>query len=167
MNLQPFDPLPAVKMLLKHGVRFVVIGGWAGRLHGSPSITNDLDICHERTRDNLERLASALQELKATLRGAPRDVPFQLDALTLEAGDHFTFETTAGALDILGRPAGSQGYEELSANAEPKDLDGVEVKVASVADLIRMKQAAGRPRDLVEAEILGALQEEIDKRESE
>lgn len=127
--------------------------------------TFDLDICYARDDENLERLASALQELKAKLRGAPEDVPFILDAKTLKMGDHFTFSTTVGALDCLGTPSGTRGYDDLDRVAEERDLNGLTVKVASIDDLIRMKRAAGRPKDLVQAEVLGALREEIEKGE--
>lgn len=131
-------------------------------LHGSPSMTNDLDICHSRSPENLKRLAGALVELGAKLRGAPDDVPFLLDELTLAAGQNFTFSTTAGALDCLATPSGSQGYEELATNAVEVDLDGLIVRVVGLNDLIRMKRAAGRPKDLIELEILGALRDEIE-----
>jgi hypothetical protein len=125
-------------------------------------MTNDLDICYSRDRENLERLANALIDLKAKLRGAPEDVPFLLDPRTLAAGANFTCNTTAGALDCLAFPAGVKGFDELAANAEEIDLDGLRVQVAALNDLIRMKRAAGRPKDLVEVEILGALRDEIE-----
>src|SRR5687767_11802147 len=105
-----FDPLELLRALAEHGVEFVLIGGVASRLHGSPSVTRDLDICHSRTHENLERLAVALRGLGARLRGVDEDVPFILDARTLEAGGNFTFSTDAGALDILACPAGVGGY---------------------------------------------------------
>ncbi len=160
----PFDPLRSLRVLTDHDVRFVMIGGFAVRLHGSPTVTNDLDICYARDRENLERLALALRELRARLRGAPQGVRFRLEAETFAAGDHFTFETEAGNLDVLGAPAGVRAMEELERTAVVMDLDGLLVRVASIDDLIRMKQAAGRPKDLIEAEVLGALREELDSR---
>jgi hypothetical protein len=71
MRLRPFDPERLLETLLRHRVRFVIIGGFAGRLFGSPSLTNDLDICYARDRKNLTALSSALLELHATLRDAP------------------------------------------------------------------------------------------------
>jgi hypothetical protein len=163
MSTRAFDPAAAIRVLQKHGVRFVVIGGLAGRLWGSPSITNDLDICYARDRQNLARLAAALKELKARLRGVPPNIPFLLDARTLEAGDHFTLETRAGNLDLLGFPAGSGGFDPLlRTSAEMEITRGLRVRVASVEDLIKMKRAAGRPKDLIEVEILSALQDEIE-----
>jgi hypothetical protein len=161
-----FDPIRALKVLARHGVRFVIIGGYAGRFWGSNTITNDLDICYARDKKNFEALASALRELGARLRGAPSDVPFLLDAKTLEAGDHFTFETNAGNLDCLGTPQGSQGYLDLIQGATAMDLEGIRVSVLALEDLIRLKRAAGRPKDRVELEILGALREEIEKMKS-
>jgi len=123
-----FDPLRALRTLSRHDVRYVVIGGLGARLHGSPSVTNDTDVCCQRAPANLERLAAALRQLHAGLRGADGDAPFQLDA---------------------------------------KTLDGLTVAVASIEDLISMKRAAGRPKDLIEVEVLGALRDEVAQRARE
>jgi hypothetical protein len=82
--------------------------------------------------------------------------------MTLRAGDHFTFTTTAGSLDCLGTPAGTQGFADLEASATDEDLGRLVVRVASLDDLIRMKRAAGRPKDLIEVEWLSALRDELD-----
>lgn len=163
MTEQSFDPRSALESLTDHGVRFVLIGGLAARLHGSPSVTGDTDICYDRSPENLERLATALTELDAQLRGAPDDVPFILDARTLAAGAHFTFLTRAGSVDCLGTPAGIEGFDALYRDAVEMSFERMVIPVASIDDLIRMKQAAGRPKDLIEVEILGALREEIDR----
>lgn len=163
MDVAPFDPVRALKVLTAHGVRFVAIGGFAARLWGSPSITNDLDICYARDRRNLNALAAALRELHASLRGVAEPVSFRLDARTLEAGDHFTFVTDAGNLDCLGTPAGSGGFNQIMRAAAELDLEEVKVHVAALDDLIRMKRAAGRAKDLIEVEVLSALRDEIDR----
>jgi hypothetical protein len=157
-----FDPVLALQTLHRHGVRFVVIGGIGARLHGSPTVTRDTDICYERSPENLERLAEALEDLGARLRGVDEDVPFLLDAKTLGAGDHFTFRTRAGDFDVLGTPAGVHGFDELAERATPFDIDGITVLVASIDDLIRMKRAAGRAKDLIEVEVLAAVRDEIE-----
>ncbi len=161
-----FRPAAALEALLEHRVRFVLIGGLAARLHGSPSITGDIDVCYARDVANLERLTDALRELGARLRGAPPDVPFVLDSRSLEMSDSFTFDTTAGKLDILGTPKGTTGFDELNANAVKMHFDLMTIRVASIDDLMRMKRAAGRPQDLKELEILGALRDEIENRRS-
>jgi hypothetical protein len=163
----PFDPLTAFRVLLSHQVRFVLIGGYAAALRGSPVITGDLDLCYARDRGNLERLASALHELHARMRGpgVPDDLPFRPDAETLEAGDHFTFQTSTGALDIMGAPRGTTGFKDLDAQATEIDVGDVTVRVASLDDLIRMKQRAARPKDLIHLEWLQALRQEIEREE--
>lgn len=158
-----FDPLLALRTLLEHDVRFVLIGGYAGALRGSPIITGDVDVCYAREDANLERLAEALRALDAHLRGAPPDVPFQLDARTLRAGDHFTFSTSAGALNVLGTPSGTSGFTDLDANATDEEIDGLTVRVASLDELISMKRAAGGPKDLIALEWLSAVRDEIER----
>jgi len=152
-----------VRLLGRHDVRYVLIGGMAAVTHGSPLVTQDVDICHSRDRANLMRVAEALSEVHAELRGAPVGLPFRLDTETLQRGDSFTFTTDLGAIDILGTPAGSTGYDDLSRTADVYKLFGRRVLVASVDDLIRMKRAAGRPKDLLALEELGALREELDR----
>ena len=163
MNEPRFDPLAVLRTLVEHDVRFVLIGGFAAAIRGSPVITGDVDVCYARDDENLQRLAAALAELGATLRGAPSDVPFRPDAQTLKAGDHFTFATASGPLDCLGTPAGTDGFADLDASATAENLDGLVVRVASVDDLIRMKRAAGRPQDLIAVEWLAALRDELDR----
>ncbi len=158
-----FDPLALLTLLDDHDIEFVVIGGVAAAALGSPMVTFDLDICYARHRENLERLADALREVNATLRGVSEPVPFLLDADTLERGDHFTFDTDLGPIDVLGKPAGSTGYDELVRNALAVDLQGLRVMITSLEDLIRMKEAAGRPKDLIALENLSALRDEIEE----
>jgi hypothetical protein len=158
--MKAFDPLGAILVLDEHDVDFVLIGGLASRLHGSPSITGDTDICHSTAPENLKRLVNALQQIHATLRGADAEVGFELDVRSLASATNLTFNTDFGAVDCMGAPAGVDGYEDLRRNALKRDLDGVEVLVASVKDMKRMKRAAGRPQDLIELEILDAIEDE-------
>lgn len=160
MTRPRFDPLGMLEVLDRHGVAFVVIGGIAARLLGSPSLTGDLDLCPDRRPENLERLAAALADLDARLRGVDDEVPFLLDARTLAAGQNFTFSTRLGPLDVLGLPAGTRGYGELETNAARMDVGDVTVAVADIDDLIRMKLATGRPKDRIEVEVLTAVREE-------
>jgi hypothetical protein len=159
-----FDPRPILGVLARHEVRFVVIGGIAASLQGSTTITNDFDICYARDQENLERLTAALKELQATLRGTRDPVAFRLQARTLKAGLNFTFDTKYGPFDCLGAASGSFDYEQLMPNADPMNLVGTNISVASLDDLIRMKRAAGRNKDLIEIENLSALREVRDSR---
>jgi hypothetical protein len=160
-----FDAGAIVHVLQRHEVEFVVIGGIAGQLWGSPTITQDLDICYAREKTNLEHLAGALRELNAKLRGVKEDVPFRLDAPTLFNGDSFTFITDFGAFDCLATPSGTSGYNDLKQGAEAMPVGGGrKVWVCSIDDLIRMKRAAGRNKDLLDLENLGALRDERSQR---
>ena len=162
--LAAFDPLRLFRELNEAEVRYVVVGAFAGRLLGSPTLTRDLDICHATDAANLEALVTVLRRLNARLRGTDRPVPFRIDARSLDALQSLTLTTDAGDLDLLAIPAGTEGFEDLARTATPTDLDGLTVLVAGIDDLIRMKRAAGRPKDLIELEVLGALRDELDQR---
>jgi hypothetical protein len=164
-NGAQFEPEAVIRLLGRHEVRWVLIGGLAAITHGAPLVTQDVDACYARDAENLHRLAAALDEVHAELRGADRDLPFRVDATTLRAGDAFTLTTDAGWLDILGTPSGTTGFEDLARTADVFDLFGYRVPVASVEDLIRMKRAAGRPKDLLALEELGALRDELARSE--
>jgi hypothetical protein len=133
--------------LVRHGVDFVVVGGIAGFAHGSNYPSFDLDVAYARDRANLARLVEALEEIGVTLRGAPPELPFQLDVLTLENGANFTFRTQYGDLDVLADVGGVRSYDQLRAASEEKEIAGVGVRVASIDHLIAMKRAANRTKD--------------------
>lgn len=133
--------------LVRHGVDFVVVGGMAGLAHGSNYPSFDLDVAYARDRGNLERLVKALQEIGVRLRGAPPDLPFQLDVQTLENGANFTFVTPFGDFDVLADVGGISSYERLRADSEHKEIADVPVRVASIDHLIAMKRAANRTKD--------------------
>ena len=149
MAQQPkFRPRRLLGALQRHGVDFVLIGGLAGVARGSSYPTYDVDIAYGRDRENLERLAEALRELGARLRGAPAAVPFLLDAETIEKGAHFTFETPDGNIDILTDPDGAPPYAELKrAAGPPVQVEGMPTLVASLDHLIAMKERSGRTKD--------------------
>jgi hypothetical protein len=149
---RPPDLRALLTPLLRHGVDFVLIGGIAGLSHGSSFPTFDLDVVYARDRDNITRLVDALREIGVRLRGAPADLPFLLDAKTIENGSNFTFVTPHGDFDILGHADGMPGYEELRAEAAVREILGLEVRVASIDHLIAMKRAANRPKDRVALE---------------
>jgi predicted nucleotidyltransferase len=148
-----------LRRLTAHGVDYVVIGGIAAVLHGSVRNTSDLDICFATDQGNLEALGEVLIELGARLKGTEDAVAFVPDGRTLRAIEVLTMTTRLGDLDVLARPAGSPGYEVLRRNADRFDLGGFSVLVASIDDLIAMKLAAGRQKDLATVEELEAIME--------
>jgi hypothetical protein len=161
-----FQPDEILRRLVDAGVRFVLVGGLAAQAHGSTSLTNDLDICYARDPDNLAAIAAVLVDLAAVRRGLPADAPRMppLDARTLRAGGLFTLTTRFGDFDLLADPDPGLDYDTLVAGAIPTVSAGVPVLAAGLDDLMAMKRAAGRPKDRIELEILGALREELDRR---
>jgi hypothetical protein len=144
----PESPLEqAVNLLDRHGVEFIVVGGQAEILHGGARVTFDIDLCYRRTRDNLVRLAAALQELKPSLRGAPADLPFRIDAQSLALGSNFTFDTRFGPFDLLGEVEPLGGYENLLKHVETYQFGDRKLLVIGLDDLIRVKQHINRPKD--------------------
>jgi hypothetical protein len=131
----------------RYGVEFIVLGGEAAVLHGSPLATFDTDLCYRRTPENLRRLANALHEIHPTLRGAPADLPFRLDAESLALGANFTFETDYGPLDLLGwvEPLGT--FENLLDRQETVDVGSLRLQVIGLDDLITIKRHIRRPKD--------------------
>jgi hypothetical protein len=141
----------------------MIIGGQAAVLLGSPLPTLDVDICYRRTADNLQHLADALREVHPTLRGAPPDLPFRLDAESLALGANFTFNTDLGPLDLLGwvEPLGT--YDELLPGCERIDVGDARLLVIGLDDLITIKRHLGRPKDqvmLLQLEALKRLRNE-------
>lgn len=133
--------------LIRHGVDFVLIGGMAGIARGSNYPSYDLDVVYARDPANIDRLVGALGEIGVRLRGAPADLPFPLDARTIENGSNFTFVTAYGDLDVLGHVDGMRSFEALKAGADEMEVSGLPVKVASIDHLIQMKRASNRTKD--------------------
>ncbi|MFT4136124.1 hypothetical protein [Microbacterium sp.] len=144
-----FDPLPILKVLAAHRVRFVVIGGYAAFLQHAPFLTNDVDITPDQSAANLERLSAALTELDARIRtqSDPEGLPFNHNAASLAGVRVWNLTTPHGDLDISFVPNGTTGYDDLAADATDATIHGVTIQVASLADIIRSKQAANRPKD--------------------
>jgi predicted nucleotidyltransferase len=166
MSSPTFDPRGVLEVLAHHEVRFIVIGAVAAIFHGYPLSTQDLDVTPSRAPDNLERLARALQELDARLRvSRGRALPFPIDAAMLSRGEIWTLTTKAGPLDLVYFPAGTRGYDDLQRDAREIDIGGATVTVASLADVIRSKEAANRPKDIAQLPALRQTLEVIRERE--
>ncbi len=150
-------------------MRYVVIGGLAAVLHGSPTSTGDADICPERTPENLDRLAAALRDMHARIRTAsdPEGFDFSIDRSFLGRMAMVNLVTDFGDFDISYQPAGFSGYEELEPHALDVPIGGIVVQVASLADVIRSKETADRPKDHATLPVLRALRDEIAARERE
>jgi hypothetical protein len=158
---QPPGLLPEelVGALVRHKVQFVIVGGFAALQHGATRPTKDLDVCPARHRDNLERLAGALQDLDATLKltfadGQPPDVRVEASVELLWRANITLWRTRAGDIDVLaGIPRGRGGpedlarFDELHARAVVFHVGETTLLVASLDDIIRSKEIADRPKD--------------------
>ncbi len=146
-----------LKALTAAHVEFILIGGLAAIVHGSARVTYDIDVLYNREEDNLGRLASSLAPFFPYPRGAPKGLPFEWSKNKLQHGCNFTLVTTLGDIDLLGLVPGNGTYETILPNSQPITLAGSTFPVVSLSDLIHLKTAAGRPKDLealAELEIL-------------
>jgi hypothetical protein len=162
---EPLQPQELLETLARHHVAYVLIGGLAATLHGSSALTNDADICPDPSPENCERLAAALREMDARIRTAaePEGVPLPADEDFLRRMQLVNLTTRFGDFDIAFQSAGSDGYEDLAERAIDVAIDGTVVRVASLTDIIRSKEAANRPKDRATLPILYALQDEISR----
>lgn len=159
-----FDQL--IRTLQDAGVEFILVGGIAATVHGSARHTEDIDIVYARTPDNIDRVAAALAPYEPYLRGAPPGLPFKCDAETLRRGLNFTLTTSLGSLDLLGEIVGGGGYDDLLPDSIEIKIFGVTCRCLDLDTLIRVKRAAGRPKDLAVVAELEALREERNRRDN-
>lgn len=157
-----FRPEAILGVLERLQVRYVLIGGLAATIHGSPYVTTDVDITPDKDPANLARLSAALTELQARIRstGEPEGLAFGHDAASLARVQIWNLTTAAGDLDITFVPSGTHGYDDLRRDAISLEILGVQVPVASLADVIRSKEAADRPKDRLALPVLRRILEE-------
>ena len=150
-------------LLSKADVKFILIGGVAGNLHGSARVTYDLDMVYARDRENIRRIVDVLQPHAPYLRGAPPGLPFTLDDKTVRNGLNFTLTTVLGDFDLLGEVSGGGSYEQLLPFTQVVTEAGLEFRCVTLERLIQLKRAAGRPKDF---EAIAELQAILEERQS-
>lgn len=156
-------PRPLLEALVRRRVRFIILGGVAERLLGSPRITDDFDICPATSRANLERLADVLNEVGARwlppgLESEGFDPVEPWNAASFKGHTSLALTTPYGRFDIWLRPERTTGYDELIRNAVDVEVAGMKTKVVHLDDSIRIKRAIGDPRYLSHLSLLHALQ---------
>ena len=158
-------PERLLAVLKEHGVRFVLVGGFAAVIHGSPYLTTDVDVVPEWSKDNLDRMSAALESMHARVWTAsePAGVSFGHDAASLGNVEMWNLVTEHGRLDLTFMPSGTAGYEDLARDAVHLTILGVDVDVASLADVIRSKEAAGREKDRVVLPVLRRILDESEE----
>ena len=141
-----------IAVLNRHQVRYVIIDAFAAIAQQAPiPAPRDIDLTVEASQENLARLSSALKELGARIRteAVPDGLPFSHDATSLAAAEVWNLTCPDGEFDITFHPSGFEGgYAQLAVNAHRLRVADVEVIVADLADVIRSKESAGRPKDL-------------------
>ena len=162
-DIAPLSPERILTILDKHEVRFVLIGALAARLHGFPRLTADADITPAGDPANLKALAKALRELHAKVytESVPEGLAFDCSAVTLGRAAMWNLVTDAGRIDIAFKPAGTNGFSDLVSSAEKFKAYGVVFLAASIDDIIRSKEAAGRPKDREDVVILRAMKRQV------
>lgn len=150
-------------LLVQGGIEFILIGGVAANIHGSGRLTYDVDVVYNRSKKNMEALVDCLKPYKPYLRGAPPGLPFNLDLPTLRNGLNFTFITTLGDIDLLGEVVGGGAYRDLLSHTIIVEAYDVKFKCVDLPTLIKLKRAAGRPKDLESLAELEALLDEGEK----
>ncbi len=144
-----FDPSGLLRVLKRHDVSFVLIGGMAAILYGSDLVTMDIDVTPQRDTENLERLAGALKELEAKIRteGSGEDLAFSPDADFLQKMEMLNLTTKFGDLDVVMSPAGLGSYSEIVKRSTSLTIEGVTIEVASLGDIVHSKEASNREKD--------------------
>jgi len=159
----PLRPRPLLEALVRNEVRFVILGGVAERMLGSPRTTDDFDICPATSRTNLDRLAAMLNEVEA--RWAPPGLeevghePVEpWNAASFKAQTSLALLTAYGRFDIWLRPDGTAGYEDLIEKAVDVEVGDLRAKVVHLEDSIRIKRAIGGTKYLEHLPLLRELQ---------
>ena len=149
-----------IRVLADAEVELILIGGVAAVVHGSARLTRDVDVVYRRTDANIVRMVEAIAPYDPYLRGAPSGLPFRWDVATVSRGLNFTLTTRLGDLDLLGEVIGGGNYDQLVQHSEPVRIFDRDVRCLTLDWLIKIKRAAGRPRDFEAVAELEAIREE-------
>ena len=135
--------------LSEEKVRFILIGAYALAAHGYPRATMDIDIWVMPSPENAEAVLRALSRFGAPLHNLTRED-------LLKDGTIFQIGVAPRRIDIITTASGLQ-FEPTYRNSISINIEGIEVRVPSIEDLILNKRSTGRTRDLADVEALEAL----------
>lgn len=142
------DLLALIRVILAEDPDVILIGGLAMRMQGGGHVTDDVDFAFKRTRDTVHKKVKALAPYQPRPLNWPEGVPYVWDEQMLQGMTTAVMETKIGRVDFLAEPDGAPPFDQLQSRATRFDVDGKVLRVASIDDLIAMKRAAGRPKDL-------------------
>ena len=159
------DPEALLGELIQAGVEFIVVGGTAAVLHAAPVTTQDLDIVHQRTPENVSRLMDVLQKLDAVMRYDLANRNLRPTAEMLLGRGQINLSTTLGPLDPLCELGEGQGYDELLQHTVVLSDGPLTLRVLDLPTLIEIKSQTGRAKDRAVLPVLIATLEERQRRE--
>lgn len=154
-----FNPERILTVLVSYEVEYVLIGALAARLQGFPRMTADADITPSTDPENVEKLAAALREMDARIftENTPKGLSFDCSTEALRQVEMWNLVTSAGRVDIVFKPAGTTGYEDLKESAIQFQVYGIDLWVADLKDILRSKKASDRPQDRQDIIILNEI----------
>ncbi len=133
--------------LAKAGVDFVIVGGFAGVVHGCTYITQDVDICCDFSAVNLLALQKAISDLDPVHRMTPGRKKLQLTEQTCGQFKNLYLDTKIGQLDCLSFIDGLGDYDQVKRASRLIEVEDIKMYVMSLEALIKAKRAMNRPRD--------------------
>jgi transcriptional regulator with XRE-family HTH domain len=142
----PEDVRSLLRELAARELAVVVIGGVAAILHGVPLDATAVTLVPADGRRELEALAAMLDAVHARVRVDGGSLPFERDAESLAAAGRLELLTSLGSLQLDPSPPGTAGYRDLVRDARQVAVDGGTVRLASLADVVRIA-AATEPID--------------------
>ena len=147
-----------LEVLVKSKIEFVVVGGFAGVLHGSSLVTRDLDVCTVLTPENIERLRETLRDFHPWHRMTPNKLSFLTAPPAGQYLDNLYLMTDLGTVDFLSSIKGVGEFKRVHDQAEEIEIRGHKIKVIGLEDLISAKEAINRDKDILAAKELRAIQ---------
>ena len=148
-----------LRRLARAGVNFVIVGGYAGVVHGCTLVTQDIDICCDFSPTNLLALQAALADLHPVHRMTPGRLPLELTAESVGEFRNLYLDTDLGHLDCLSEIQGLGGYDTVAHASQMIEIDDISVRVLTIDALIAAKEAMNRPRDREAIRQLRAIKE--------
>jgi predicted nucleotidyltransferase len=149
-----------IQRLCDADIDFVIVGGFAGILHGSTLVTRDLDVCAVLSRENVTKLRDVLRDLNPTHRQTPQRLSFLDNPAPDVEVKNLYVGTSLGAVDLLSSITGVGDYSRVREASVEIEIFGRRCRVISIEDLIRAKESLGRPKDLLAAQELRAMLEQ-------